>query len=272
MKIETVNIKFKSDNKIINGMLHLPDKTIYSNKSGYFQNNFALPPLVVGSHGLEGSMDSAKQLLLARILPKNGVAFLRFSHRGCGTSEGSFVEDTSIHKRVEDMINAVNHILEMELTSQKLFLFGSSLGGSTCIAAWSKLVEKGITPFGAIVCAAPVNSLTIERIPLNGNDNRPTLPLSFFQQHLVFDLTLQAADLRNVLIFHGDKDKTVPLENGYILYKNAKSPKKIVVLKDGDHQMSNIDDQMRFKVEVIEWINNTFFNGYNILERLADSK
>lgn len=243
MKIENISIQFKSDNKLIQGMLHLPDKS--------------LPPLVIGSHGLEGSMDSAKQLVLARILPENGIAFLRFSHRGCGTSEGSFVDDTSIPKRVQDMISAVDHALSMKVTSQKIFLFGSSLGGSTCIAAWSKLAEKGITPLGAIVCAAPVNSLTIERIPLNGNDNRPALPLSFFQQNLVFDLSPQAAGLRNVLIFHGDQDKTVPLENGYTLYNRAKPPKKIVVLKDGDHQMSNIDDQMMFEVEVLEWLKNT---------------
>ena len=68
----------------------------------------------------------------------------------------------------------------------------------------------------------------------------------------------KTADLRNVLIFHGDQDKTVPLENGYILYNNAKSPKKIIVLKDGDHQMSNIDDQMLFEIEVLEWLENTF--------------
>ncbi|MBF0302103.1 MAG: alpha/beta hydrolase [Desulfamplus sp.] len=242
--MQNIEIQFTSSNKVLNGMLHLPDRAIYST---------ALPPLVIGSHGLEGSIDSSKQQVLSRILPANGFAFLRFSHRGCGKSEGNFVEDTSIEKRTEDMINAIDYALSLKMTDQKIFLFGSSLGGSTCISAWSRLVEKGLTPLGAILCAAPVNSITIQRIPLNGNDRRPTLPLSFFEQNLLFDLTDRTVDLRNILIFHGDQDKTVPVENGYIIYKNAKEPKKLIILKDGDHQMSNRDDQMLFEVEVIKW-------------------
>ncbi|MCP4023634.1 MAG: damage-inducible protein CinA, partial [Desulfobacteraceae bacterium] len=65
------------------------------------------PPFVVGSHGLEGSKESAKQKVLSRILPENGIAFFRFDHRGCGQSSGDFLKDTSLEKRATDFINAV---------------------------------------------------------------------------------------------------------------------------------------------------------------------
>jgi len=244
MKRQIIEIEFTCDNKILHGMLHLPaDKRA---------------PLVVGSHGLEGSMESAKQHLLSEILPENGFAFLRFDHRGCGRSEGDFVTDTSLSKRVQDMLQAIDYTVNLNFTALQIFLFGSSLGGSTCISAWSRLANKGLTPWGAILCAAPVNSLTIGQIPLNGNERRPALPLSFFEDNLLFDLTDKLPDLHNTLIFHGDQDRTVPVENAYNLYSNVSDPKKLVILKDGDHQMSNRDDQKTFETEVVAWLNKTF--------------
>ncbi|MBF0468028.1 MAG: alpha/beta hydrolase [Desulfamplus sp.] len=244
MNRQIKEIEFTCDNRMLYGMLHLP--------------SCPDPPLVIGSHGLEGSMESSKQKLLSEMLPENGFAFLRFDHRGCGRSEGDFVTDTSLSKRVQDMLHAVEYVLQLNLTSLKIFLFGSSLGGSTCISAWSRLADKGLNPWGATLCAAPVNSLTIGQIPLNGNERRPALPLSFFEDNLLFDLTEKVSDLHNLLIFHGDNDKTVPVENAYNLYSNASDPKKLVILKGGDHQMSNKDHQKTFETEVIAWLKKTF--------------
>lgn len=244
MNRQMKEIEFKCDNRILKGILHLPDN--------------ANPPLVIGSHGLEGSMESAKQTLLSNILPENGFAFLRFDHRGCGRSEGDFVKDTSLSKRVQDMLQAIEYTINLNLTTLQIFLFGSSLGGSTCISAWSRLADRGLTPWGAILCAAPVNSLTIEQIPLNGNERRPSLPLSFFEDNLLFDLTDKASELHNILIFHGDQDKTVPVENAYNLYSNVQEPKKLIILKNGDHQMSNRDDQKTFEEEAVSWLKKTF--------------
>ena len=238
-------ISFTCDGKRLHGMLHLPCRDTYPSER---------PPLVVGSHGLEGSMSSAKQQLLSRLLPAQGVAFFRFDHRGCGTSEGEFITETSLAKRVEDMVCAIDNLKQLGLTDERLLLFGSSLGGATCISAWQRLIEKGITPCGAVLCAAPVNSLTISEIPLKGNERRPTLPLSFFEEHLLFDLTEKLPLLESVLIFHGDRDRVVPIENAYTLHSNAGSPKKLIIFKDGDHQMSDERDQKRFEDEALLWM------------------
>lgn len=228
-------------------MLHLPDT-----------GKTPLPPLVVGSHGLEGSMESAKQQLFSRLLPENGIAFLRFDHRGCGMSEGDFVTDTSLSKRVKDMMEAIEHVQKLKLTDKKIFLFGSSLGGSTCISTWARLADKGTPPYGAILCAAPVNSLTIRQVPLKGNTRRPTLPISFFEDNLIFDLTDKLSDLNHVLIFHGDRDQTVPVENAYTLHNNVAEPKELVIFKEGDHQMSNRADQKKFEEKALAWLKNRF--------------
>ncbi|MFO7884294.1 MAG: alpha/beta hydrolase [Desulfobacteraceae bacterium] len=244
MKKNHIHTDFKSGGKTLSGILSLPPcKT---------------PPLVVGSHGLEGSMESAKQKALAEMLPNAGMAFFRFDHRGCGKSQGDFQTDTSLDKRAEDMINAVDHALSLSLTDDRFALFGSSLGGSTCIETWHRLLCRKTKPWGMVICAALVQSTTIEKIPTAGNENRPALPMSFFQKNLFFDIRSRTESIDHILIFHGDRDRTVPVENGYAIYRNAKEPKKLIILKNGDHQMSCVKDQHIFKTESVSWFKACF--------------
>ena len=173
-KMKIVETNFTVDGFTLKGTLHLP--------------GCPMPHLVVGSHGLEGSMSSAKQTLLSKVLPANNIAFFRFDHRGCGDSQGSFIKDTNLEKRTKDFCAAVAHVLEMKVTSNRIALFGSSMGGATCISAWQDLERAEYKIQGAVLCAAPVNTLTITRIPLSGNNKRPTLSLDLFKKNRVYDL------------------------------------------------------------------------------------
>ncbi len=244
MKKSTINIEFISQGFSLKGVLHLP--------------GVKNPPLVVGSHGLEGSKTSAKQAVLSRLLVQKNIAFFRFDHRGCGESQGDFIKDTSLEKRTCDFINAVKHILSLKKTSRNLAVFGSSLGGSTCINAWEKLLKIDITLCGAVLCSAPLKSLTIENIPMDANENRPALPLSFFAHNLVFDLQDKTNQLFNVMIFHGDADQVVPVSNAHEIYTLAKDPKQLIIHKNGDHQMTSKKDQVQFESQAVAWFLNCF--------------
>ncbi|MCK5312840.1 MAG: damage-inducible protein CinA, partial [Desulfobacteraceae bacterium] len=94
MEIAEKNIEFYADNLLIKGVLHLPRHEVK-------ERNL---PVVIGSHGLEGSKNSAKQTILSKLLPQNNIGFLRFDHRGCGESEGDFLKDTSVPNRASDFI------------------------------------------------------------------------------------------------------------------------------------------------------------------------
>jgi alpha-beta hydrolase superfamily lysophospholipase len=246
MKKSCHHIEFISQGFLLKGILHLPQ----------IKN----PPLVVGSHGLEGSKTSAKQMVLSELLVQNNIAFFRFDHRGCGESQGDFIKDTSLEKRTCDFINAVEHILSLKKTSQNLAVFGSSLGGSTCINAWEKLLKMDVNLCGAVLCSAPVKSRTIENIPLDANGNRPALPLSFFKDNLLFNIKEQARNLSNVMIFHGDADQVVPVSNAYDIYDAAKEPKQLIIHKNGDHQMTSKKDQIQFETESVAWFLSCFKN------------
>ncbi|MCD4744129.1 MAG: alpha/beta hydrolase [Desulfobacteraceae bacterium] len=245
MKISEKNIEFYSDKTLIKGVLHLPQI-----------NN---PPIVIGSHGLEGTKDSAKQLILSRLLPKNNIGYLRFDHRGCGESKGNFLKDTSVPNRASDFINAVKYILGNEETSRKLGIFGSSLGGSTCIEAWNTLSQMDIELAGCVLTAAPVKSRTIDNITVNekADNNNSGLPINFYTENLNFDLSEKIKTMTNVLIFHGLADEIVPIENAHTIYKNAKNPKKLILFENGDHQTSSRKDQNVFEKETLKWFKAT---------------
>ena len=242
--MKPVEIQFASGPFQLSGTLHLPESPD--------------PPLVVGSHGLEGCRSSAKQLVLARLLPEKGMAFFRFDHRGCGRSQGDFAADTSLSKRSDDLVAAVRHVMSLGLTRPSLALFGSSMGGATCIHAWQRLAALGFPPAGAVLCASPVISSTIVNIPTQANGSRPALPLSFFTENLLFDLTRDTANLHHVLIFHGDADEVVPVSNARLLYQRAQSPKTLVIQKDGKHRMDNPVDQKDFEDRVPDWYAGLF--------------
>ncbi len=236
--------QFVVDHLTLTGELFLPDTMD--------------PPLVVGSHGLEGSRHSAKQQVLSRLLPENGMAFFRFDHRGCGDSQGNFVTDTSLAKRTKDFVAAVGHVLKRELTCRSIGLFGSSMGGAICINAWQALEKTGVNLCGGVLCAAPVKSRTIHNIPTRRTDARPALPLAFFKNNLLFDLTGQAAALHHVLLFHGDADKVVPVSNAHIIYDSMKAPKECIIQQGGDHRMSSLAHQAQFEARALAWYNKIF--------------
>ncbi len=246
IKIFSCDIEFCSQNFLLKGVLHLP--------------GVKNPPLVVGSHGLEGSKDSAKQKILSKFLVQNNIAFFRFDHRGCGESQGDFVKDTSLAKRTFDFINAIKHILSLKKTSSNLAVFGSSMGGATCINAWDKLLQMDLNLCGAVLCSAPAKSRTIENIPTNANGNRPALPLSFFKDNLLFNIMDKAGSLSNILIFHGDADEVVPISNATDIYTLANEPKRLIIHKNGDHQMTSKKDQAEFEIEAIAWFLRCFAN------------
>lgn len=244
MMLKETALSFLSDNLTLHGVLHLPDTK--------------RPPLVIGSHGLEGTRESAKQRVLADILPPCGIAFFRFDHRGCGQSQGEFTRDTSLDKRARDMVQAVQHVLSLDVTDKRFALFGSSLGGATCIESWHRLENLGLKPEGTVICAAPVKSRTIENIPLDATDDRPALPLSFFETNLLFDVSGKASLLENILIFHGDRDEIVPVDNARMIYAAAREPRRMIIQKGGGHRMDDPSHQKEFEREAAAWFKRCF--------------
>lgn len=228
--MKTTEITFNSDDFALKGILHSPE----------LKN----PPLIVGSHGLFASSQSPKQIALALECNAHGMAFFRFDHRGCGDSDGDFYEVTSLEGRCRDLINAVHFMRQQGYADQGLGLFGSSLGGATCLS-----VSEALSPKALVINAAPVQSgRAIESLERKTSQHPPGAKKS-----LRFDITPVLSKQHHILVFHGDMDELVPVSNANLIYGQAKTPKRLILLKEGDHSMSNPAHQQTFATESTLW-------------------
>jgi alpha-beta hydrolase superfamily lysophospholipase len=234
MTTMTRDITFTSDGLRLQGVLHLP-------------GGVARPPVVVGSHGLLATADSAKQIALARECNRIGIAFLRFDHRGCGRSEGDFRAVTTLEGRCADLLAAVEAVLARSDVGSRLGLFGSSMGGATCLAAAHRL---NVGPL--VVVAAPVRSRALDasaeahRDPASGS-------LAYDPDKLRFDIGDRLDSVRHILVVHGEADDIVPLSHGLEIHRKARPPKRLLVLPAGDHTISDPAHQERFVREAVDW-------------------
>jgi alpha-beta hydrolase superfamily lysophospholipase len=220
----TLPIIFQSDGFTLKGTLHLPDSR--------------RPPLVIGCHGLMSTGDSPKQIALAERCMHAGIAYFRFDHRGCGESDGDIETDTSLQARCNDLSSALQAIRSLDITGEDIGLFGSSMGGAVCLAF------AGRQHVASLVTVAALHQS-------KGIIDNPVMNLSF-------DLFEYLPKVHNILIFHGDQDEVVPLLHAKTIYAHAQDPKKLVILKDGDHRMSQISHQEVFVREAVGWFKKGF--------------
>lgn len=224
------SVSFVADGLILSGILHLPEARPLAG--------------VVGCHGLMADKNSPKQIELARCCTAAGLAYFRFDHRGCGESEGVFEKQTTLENRSDDLIAAVRATREAIGTRTPIGLFGSSLGGTVCLAA-----GHHVTPFAMVTLAAPIENKSI-RIPPSSPES---LKNELIGSQLTFDITARIRTIHHLLVIHGSGDETVPVENARNLYRLAKHPKEQIIFKNGDHRISDRTHQERFLEASVQW-------------------
>ena len=232
------SVSFHSDGFTLWGDLHFPEKA-------------TKPPVIIGSHGLFATRQSPKQVALAEACSVLGMAYFRFDHRGCGQSEGGAVEQYSFEGRSRDLLNAFEYVRGRGDTGSAVGLFGSSLGGAAACRAFS-----AIKPEATVVFAAPTSSQTLFDY-IGKHERLKTYP-AFFYEKLSFDNCDLLQNLSNILIFQGELDEIVPVSEARTIYNAAGKPKKLIVQKQGDHRMSDEDDQEQFVRIAAEWFEKGF--------------
>ncbi len=225
-------LRFSSDGLRIEAVLHRPRADA--------------APVVIGSHGLFSDGDSPKQVALARALNAMGIAFVRLDHRGCGQSEGVFDVVTTLAGRVSDLVAAVGVLQDVLGYSFRLGLFGSSLGGSTCLAAAAEL-----KPARVVTLAAPADSRSL--LARARQDPSGHLPPVFASNALQFDLTDRLAAVDNLLVIHGEADEVVPVGHARRIYTASREPKRLIIQPGGDHRVTAPEHQRALIQACRDW-------------------
>ena len=222
-------ILFSADEFKLKGYLHLPPRTN--------------PPFVIGCHGLFSDKNSPKQIELAQHCNQLNMAYFRFDHRGCGESSAPFEALSSLEARCTDLESAANMLKARDDLGDQMGLFGSSMGGSVCLAAARNLAARAVATW-----AAPIRSEDL--VPQHAY---PTGSSDIPFKNNPFDIRTPLGGLCNILILHGDADETVPLAHAEEIYERVGEPKRLVVFPHSDHRMSQPADQTVFLREVCFW-------------------
>ncbi|MGD8523372.1 MAG: alpha/beta fold hydrolase [Desulfobacterales bacterium] len=226
-------ITFQSDGFELRGDLHLPE--------------VKRPPVIIGSHGLFSDRNSPKQVALAGECNRRNIAFLRFDHRGCGDSQGNFEAVTSLEGRCNDLFSAIDRITHRKDLGDRIGLFGSSMGGAACLSVASKYEIASM-----VTVAAPIRSRHIQD-SIENSDQLDRPGIRFDAERNAFDISQDLVNIHNILIFHGNVDTVVPVSHAREIFERVGHPKKLNVLKDGDHRMSNPLHQETFIREASLW-------------------
>jgi len=197
-------------------------------------------PLVIGSHGLFSSKESDKFVLLGELFSEEGIAFLRYDHRGCGESEGD-LRKTTVSGRIKDLEAVFDFCLGHPFLKEgRIGLLGSSLGGFISIF-------KGASD-------PRVKALALWATPasLRGEVEEP-LEEGFYEDARRYDAVRAIRDLPRCLILHGTEDEVVPFRDAEELYRAAPEPKELVAFEGGDHRFSDPEMRLRAARLSLDW-------------------
>ena len=227
-------IRFISDGHQLVGDLHLPDS--------------GRAPVVIGCHGLLANRQSPKQITLAAALNRLGLAYLRFDHRGCGDSQGTWDSRTLLADRCRDLYHAIQAMQSHSAISALAGLFGSSFGGTIVIAtAATNKVPRIVT------YAAPISSQSVHQKAAADQIQSHSALATNDLAALAFDLRPQLPLLDNILVLHAEDDEIVPCDHARQIHQAAREPKKLILFSGGDHRLSDPNKQHQFVEVCTAW-------------------
>lgn len=241
------------DGQKLVGDLHLPDE---------FKPPF---PCVVLSHGYMSNRSGEKHVQMGYRFPLQGIAVLRFDHRGAinGESSGKF-EDTTLTGRVADLAAALGYLKRVkEIDGSRIGLLGSSMGGMTILALPENQSIKAIVLLSTPTAFPPMNAEDRESLAKLGYYQYPDgtgIKKAFFDDLTRYDLREEVKKVHcPLLIVHGDVDEVVPRHQAFMLYQNANQTKQLTLIPVGDHSFSSTETMNEVLALALDWFKKYLF-------------
>lgn len=212
------NIRIQTNGVNLSAVVHLPTRPP--------------APVIICSHGLLSSKESAKYLALGEQMAASGFCVIRFDFSGCGESPAR--KETLVGARMRDLNAVIAFSRTQPWSDGRIGLLGSSLGGFLSLLAANenpgmvKAVVSWVSPFD-ISRLDPAGSgmNELKRLIPGGFDLGEPRDLGGLQQ------------VRNTLLIHGRADEVVPWEHSIEIYKRIEDPKDLILMRDADHQLTD---------------------------------
>ena len=245
-------------------------------KLRYLVNYYKKKLYIIFLPGFMSDIDGEKPAAFRKYAKKNKLGFLAVEYSGHGKSSGEFTQG-NISKWSSDVKRSIKKIVR----KNSFILIGSSMGAWISLNQF-KFFKKQIKGFIGIGSAPEfLERLMWKKFPKkirqeiiskgisiikHGNPNNKQKQYEFpVTYQLIKDgrknkVLSKKISLRiNVTMFHGQKDDAVPVSfSKKVLTLFTKAKKRIVVIKNGDHSLSNKKNLKRITSELDRIIKNIF--------------
>ena len=225
-------------------------KITKAKKLRYISNYYKKKLYIVFLHGFMSDIDGEKPKAFKRFAVKKKLGFLALEYSGHGKSSGKFVRG-NISQWSSDTKKLIGKIVK----KNNFIVIGSSMGSWIALNQF-KYFEKQIKGFIGIGSAPEfLERLMWKKFPKKIKSEIKIKGISYIKNgdyeypithQLIKDgrknkvLQKKIKTKINITMFHGQKDEAVPVSFSRKVLKifiNAK--KKLVVIKNGDHSLSN---------------------------------
>jgi len=231
--------------------------------SSYYRKNL----YIVFLHGLMSDIEGKKPIALLRYTEKNKLGFLALEYSGHGKSSGKFING-NISKWSKEVQITIKRIIK----KNDFILVGSSMGAWLSLNQF-KYFNKQIKGFLGIGSAPEflenlmwkkfskkMKNETIKNGIYNLKHGVYEYPVTY---QLIKDgrknkiLNKKINSKINITMIHGSKDKVVPVNySRRILKIFTKAKKRLIIIKNGDHSLSNKNGIKKINIELNNIVSN----------------
>jgi alpha-beta hydrolase superfamily lysophospholipase len=224
--------------------------------------------VVVFFHGLKSDMIGAKPTYIQKFCNKKKINFLKFEYSGHGKSSGKL-----INGNITKWTNEAKQLIKKKISRDMHLIFiGSSMGSWIALNLFSSFKKK-IKGFIGIASAPEflheliwkklnkkIKKIIMKNKIYNLENEGFTYPLTkqLFLDGRKNKILNNKINLKiPITLLHGGNDKVVPLKfSKKILQKCAKSEKRFIKIKNGNHSLSRKNDLRKICSELNRIIKN----------------
>ena len=236
-------------------------------KIRYLSNDFKDNLYIVFLHGFMSDIEGEKPTAILKYAKKNKLGFLALEYSGHGKSSGKFTNG-NISKWSKD----VEFLIKKIVKKNNFILVGSSMGAWLSLNQF-KIFKKQIKGFLGIGSAPEflenlmwkkftkkMKNETIKEGIINLKRGNYEYPIT---HQLIKDgrknkiLNKKIRSQIDVTTIHGSRDEVVPQSySKKVLKIFSKAKKKLVIIKNGDHSLSDKQGLKKIEVELHKIVSN----------------
>ena len=225
--------------------------------SNHYQNNL----YIVFLHGFMSDIEGKKPMTFFKYAKKNELGFLALEYSGHGKSSGKFIKG-NISKWSKEVETTIKRIVK----KNEFILVGSSMGAWLSLNQFKYFKDqiKGFLGIGSAPeflqnliwkkFTKKMKDKIIKTGIYNLKHGTYEYPITY---QLIKDgkknkvLNKKITSQINVTMIHGGKDEVVPQSySKKILKIFNKAKKKLIIIKNGDHSLSNKQGLKRIEIEL----------------------